>query len=91
MARLQLNLPPVTGLLAHAKLSVIMDQVVLRLYGHNSGERSTSKIVSIADELIKELKSWMEELPGSLRIGCHAGSDRSCVILHLIFNHVRFQ
>jgi hypothetical protein len=83
------NLPPSTGLRAHAQLALIMDEVVNSVYGIASTGLYYPQTLTLADAALEKLSSWHRELPSSLRAERNGDlSDRASLLLHLIYNQV---
>ena len=68
-----------------------MDEIVNSVYGIASTGLNYPQTLTRADAALQKLSSWKNELPSSLRAGENGElSDRPSLVLHMIFNQVRF-
>jgi hypothetical protein len=88
------NLPPSAGIRAHVKLSMIMDEIVNKIYGTTCRERSMTELIPRVNSVIQRLESWLSELPPSLQLDDHRrekpNPERACLVLHMMYNQVRY-
>lgn len=72
---------------ASVKLASLASRIIRTIYAR--GNQSTS-LSNRVQQALKDLRSWVEELPSQLQIDSHARTDvvPSPVTLHLSFNQV---
>ena len=69
-----------------------MDEIVNKLYGTISRERSISELIPGVNSVIQKLKSWLSKLPPSLQLDNKLEGpnvERACLVLHMMYNQVR--
>ena len=76
---IETNLPE-SGLVASFHLSLILDEIVIRLYGERAASAET------ADALLGKLNNWSESLPQSLRSSSLEHENESIVRNHTLGN-----
>lgn len=82
-------LPSATGLRAHAKLALIMDDIVNDVYGTASTGLNYPQSLSHSDSALQKLSSWYTDLPPTLRVEDESGiNDRASIVLYMIYNQV---
>jgi hypothetical protein len=72
-------------------LAMIMDEIVNKLYGTTSRERSMTELIPGVNAVIDKLEVWLAELPLSLQLDemeTHI-PERACLVLHMMYNQVR--
>lgn len=70
-----------------------MDEIVNKIYGTTSRERSIPELVPRVKSVIHQLESWLAALPSSLQIDEEmegAIPERARLVLHMMYNQVRF-
>lgn len=71
---------------------MIMDEIVNKLYGTTSRERSINELIPGVNLVIQKLESWLSELPPSLQLDNDVDRpslERACLVLHMMYNQVR--
>ena len=71
---------------------MIMDEIVNKVYGTTSRERSMTELIPRVNAVINKLELWLAELPHSLQLGDEIESqipERACLVLHMMYNQVR--
>lgn len=71
---------------------MIMDEIVNKIYGTTSRERSIPELIPRVKSVINQLESWLAALPPSLQIdhGMEGAiPERACINLHMMYNQVR--
>jgi hypothetical protein len=68
-----------------------MDEIVNKLYGTTSRERSINELIPGVNSVIRKLESWLSALPPSLQLDNDVGRQgpgRACLVLHMMYNQV---
>lgn len=76
-------------LVAHLQLARIIGDIISDIYGRS---RPDHDLLRSIHQTLKNLHSWTEALPDSVRLGLtdpHRSATRSATSLHLCFNQVR--
>jgi hypothetical protein len=71
---------------------MIMDEIVNKLYGTTSRERSITELIPGVNSVIQKLKVWLSKLPPSLQLDRdmeRSNPERACLVLHMMYNQVR--